>query len=146
MTIPAISLWQPYASLIAVCAKRFETRHWPAPLYTIGKRIAIHAAKRKPTRFEIDSMFDNVADALGFCHWPSRIPYGAVICTAVLGNCNQVAHYDGNKVTFVDGRQIDDDGFGDYSKGRYCWEFYDVETFDPVPTIGRQGFFGWDPP
>ena len=46
----------------------------------------------------------------------------------------------------VDGRQIDDDGFGDYSKGRYCWEFYDVETFDPVPTIGRQGFFGWDPP
>jgi activating signal cointegrator 1 len=44
-TIPALSLHQPWASLIAIGAKRFETRSWPAPKAMIGRRIAIHAAK-----------------------------------------------------------------------------------------------------
>ena len=41
----AISLWQPWASLIAIGAKSIETRSWPAPRALIGDRIAIHAAK-----------------------------------------------------------------------------------------------------
>lgn len=41
----AISLWQPWASLIAVEAKPYETRDWPPPAWLVGKRIAIHAAK-----------------------------------------------------------------------------------------------------
>jgi hypothetical protein len=43
--MPAVSLWQPWASLIAVGAKTIETRSWPAPKGLIGQRIAIHAAK-----------------------------------------------------------------------------------------------------
>lgn len=42
----AISLWQPWASLIACGAKPFETRHWAPPPELIGQRIAIHAAKK----------------------------------------------------------------------------------------------------
>lgn len=42
----AISLWQPWASLIACGAKPFETRHWAPPRNLIGQRIAIHAAKK----------------------------------------------------------------------------------------------------
>lgn len=42
----AISLWQPWASLIACGAKPFETRHWAPPRALIGQPIAIHAAKR----------------------------------------------------------------------------------------------------
>jgi hypothetical protein len=30
-TLPALSVWQPYATLIDVKAKHLETRHWPAP-------------------------------------------------------------------------------------------------------------------
>lgn len=67
----AISLWQPWASLLVTrqrvcdvydCArclaglhdrfrmvKRFETRSWPCPPKHIGQRVAFHAAKRKPT-------------------------------------------------------------------------------------------------
>jgi activating signal cointegrator 1 len=44
-TIPVLSLHQPWASLIAIGAKRFETRSWPAPNAMIGRSIAIHAAK-----------------------------------------------------------------------------------------------------
>jgi hypothetical protein len=42
----AISLWQPWASLIAAGAKPFETRHWAPPRKLIGATIAIHAAKK----------------------------------------------------------------------------------------------------
>jgi hypothetical protein len=42
----AISLWQPWASLIAAGLKPYETRNWaPAPSM-IGQTIAIHAAKK----------------------------------------------------------------------------------------------------
>lgn len=42
----AISLWQPWASLIACEAKPFETRSWAPPRDLIGQPIAIHAAKK----------------------------------------------------------------------------------------------------
>lgn len=42
-----LCLWQPYASLIAIEAKRVETRHWPAPHWIIGQRVAIHATLTK---------------------------------------------------------------------------------------------------
>ena len=61
----AISLWQPYASLIAAKVKPFETRHWPAQSHRIGQRIAIHAALRRPTQAEVAELSDDVAEALG---------------------------------------------------------------------------------
>lgn len=42
----AISLWQPWASLIACGVKPYETRHWAPPRELIGQRIAVHAAKK----------------------------------------------------------------------------------------------------
>jgi hypothetical protein len=42
----AISLWQPWASLIACGAKPYETRDWAPPRALIGQPIAIHAAKK----------------------------------------------------------------------------------------------------
>lgn len=42
----AISLWQPWASLIACGAKIYETRDWAPPRNLIGQPIAIHAAKK----------------------------------------------------------------------------------------------------
>jgi hypothetical protein len=56
----AISLWQPYASLIACGAKPFETRDWAPPRELIGQTIAIHAAKK------IDSASIDFAEALTY--------------------------------------------------------------------------------
>lgn len=56
----AISLWQPWASLIACGVKPFETRDWAPPAELIGQTIAIHAAKkvdRDAARFAEDIMF-----------------------------------------------------------------------------------------
>lgn len=43
----ALTLHQPYASLIARGVKTIETRTWPAPAGLIGERIAIHAGKNR---------------------------------------------------------------------------------------------------
>src|SRR5262249_6870381 len=42
-TMKAISLWQPWASLMAVSAKKIEPRHWQTDYRGL---VAIHAAKR----------------------------------------------------------------------------------------------------
>lgn len=41
----AITLHQPWATLIAIGAKTIETRSWPAPRHLLGTRIAIHAGR-----------------------------------------------------------------------------------------------------
>ncbi len=41
----AISLWQPWASLLVLGLKRFETRSFPFPGAVRGQRVAIHASK-----------------------------------------------------------------------------------------------------
>jgi hypothetical protein len=56
----AISLWQPWASLIACGAKPYETRHWAPPRDLIGQPIAIHAAKKidkQAARFAEELMY-----------------------------------------------------------------------------------------
>lgn len=61
----AISLWQPWASLIAAGVKPFETRHWAPPDWLVGQTIAICAAKKigKENRaFACDLMFGQVCD------------------------------------------------------------------------------------
>lgn len=142
--VQAISLWQPYASLIAAKVKRFETRSWRAPGRLVGQRIAIHAAARRPTAAELDALGGIVAEVLGG-YWQRRIPYGAVVCTAAIAGCYQVTRWNGPAPILEHIGEIRDDGFGDYTPGRYCWELTDVDVCDPpVPAKGAQGFWNWD--
>ncbi len=78
-----ITLYQPWASLIAFEIKLAETRDWPAPDALIGQRIAIHAGRRRP-RFSEWS--DEVSDAARGL----PMPLGAVVATAVIEDCVQV--------------------------------------------------------
>jgi hypothetical protein len=41
----ALSIWQPWASLIMSGHKKIETRSWPAPYPIRGQRIAIASTK-----------------------------------------------------------------------------------------------------
>jgi hypothetical protein len=72
--LPAISLWQPYPSLVACGAKPWETRGYPPPKHLIGHRIALHAAKRRPTRAEFAVLNEAASEAFGFCHWHPTHP------------------------------------------------------------------------
>lgn len=48
ISLPALTIWQPWASLIVADAKPWEFRGWAAPKAYRGKRIAIHAGARPP--------------------------------------------------------------------------------------------------
>jgi hypothetical protein len=141
----ALSLWQPWASAIAVGAKRYETRHWPAPAWLIGQRVAIHAATRRHCAdrecmetilgesVESHALFEKHRE-----HVYAALPFGAVVCTAVLKACHDTA---GLQVSEIEER------WGNYSAGRYAWELVDVVRLDPpAPYTGRQGIFGWEAP
>ncbi|KGT75815.1 hypothetical protein MA20_32000 [Bradyrhizobium japonicum] len=101
----AISLWQPWASLIAVGAKPFETRHWAPPRELIGKRIAIHAAKKvdKYGRAlaedvcygqekhggveladKVSASIKNIPEHLLQTFGMALLPVGCIVCTAKL--------------------------------------------------------------
>lgn len=107
----AISLWQPWASLIACGVKVYETRDWAPPRDLIGQRIAIHAAKKvdkdaarlaeeivygqhKSGGFEladkIRASFDGTPIELLGAFGEAALPAGCVVCTAVIDAAFQV--------------------------------------------------------
>ncbi len=128
--IPALTLWQPWASLIAGGAKRFEKRGRPPPHRLVGQRIAIHAAARMPRWSDLDEeTHDAMCEALGPGH-RLAIPLGVIVCTAVLTEALPAA-------------RVPHDLFGDYSPGRWAWRLEDVRRIDPlIPAKGMQ-LWGW---
>lgn len=46
----ALTIWQPWASLIAAGCKPYEWRGWRVPRNMIGRRIGIHAGARRVHR------------------------------------------------------------------------------------------------
>ena len=123
----AISLWQPWATAIAVGNKHVETRHW-ATSYT--GPLAIHAAKRweKSAR-----EFASVERAIG--RLPARLPLGAIVATAILIGCRRTEDVE-PQLSPVE--RI----YGDYTAGRFAWFLADIVALDePIPFRGAQGFF-----
>lgn len=129
--IPALSLFQPWASFVALRIKPFETRGRTAPARLIGKRIAIQAAKQKPNIDDIcDEMHAAMVRATGQQNWFQRLPLGAIVCTAALAES-------------VPAETVTPDAFGNYTRGRFAWRFDDVRPVDPpIPASGRQ-MWGW---
>lgn len=123
----AISLWQPWASAIALGVKRVETRHWSTN-YT--GPLLIHAAKRW-TKAERE--FAAAEYTLG--RLPKRIPLGALVATCTLMGCRlteDVAHQLGSIERM----------YGDYTPGRFAWFLADIQPLpEPIEYSGHQGFF-----
>lgn len=59
----ALTIWQPWASLIAYGYKAYEFRGWLPPKHMWGTRIAIHASARKPKLKEIRAAYDEAESA-----------------------------------------------------------------------------------
>ena len=88
----AITLHQPWASLIGLGLKTVETRSWPAPARLVGQRIAVHAGKRLVR--QPGERIERELRARWGDHWPVNIPAGTVVATAVLAGIARVARAD----------------------------------------------------
>jgi len=123
----AISLWQPWATAIAIGVKRIETRHWstsyPGPL-------AIHAAQRWDRS---QRRFAGVEQSLGVL--PKEIPLGAIVAICRLEDCGPADELV-REITQLEQR------YGNYDRGRFGWILTEVRALpQPIPFKGRQSFF-----
>lgn len=147
----ALTLTQPYASLIAFGAKRIETRAWAT---SYRGPLAIHAAaglgpiggvsglKRLVQAEPFRSVF--LARDRGYgtdiVHDPSYyLPRGAVIARCTLMTCVRTT-----QCTAIPDQER---AFGEYSPGRYAWILSDVQPLDvPIPAKGQLGLWEWEVP
>ena len=158
----ALTLWQPWATLIAEGVKTIETRSWAPPKSLIHQRIAIHAAKREMRPF--DEWNAAILEALRKC--PPALdsydgcPRGAVLATARLVCAHEIAYQHGAIVQMHPGLHPGNalecrhycqwawgcpvDPFGDFTPGRWLWFLEDIEKLpEPIPAKGRQGLWEW---
>ena len=147
----AITVYQPWASLIAYELKPFEFRKWPAPKRCINQRIAIHAGARAVDLDEVRDLIRKVDNdepgtamkkegVLDFLERvlvsPGMVPRSAVVCTAFIGRAR--------KATEMFGRQVADSDRID--QHIWAWPLTNVERIEPPePASGMQGFWNWTP-
>lgn len=161
-----LTLTQPWATLIALGAKRIETR--PRQTHYRGS-IAIHAAKGlaglaelvgKPRPTEDDlwwfcqerDAFRDTLIAGGHVrpgHPPddpvvetASLPRGVIVATARLVNClptERLLRLTGGIATASHPNEFE---FGNYSPGRWAWVLTNVTALrEPVPFGGKQWMF-----
>lgn len=141
----ALTLKQPWASLIAEGQKRFETRSW-ATKYR--GPIAIHASKRLDPNDAALLQMEPFKSAL--TRDPAALPTGAIIATGYLSDCFHSAEI-GEQLIFSayeagDGIRKEaalELAFGNFSPGRYAWLIEHVALLpEPVHCNGR--LYLWD--
>lgn len=129
----AISLWQPWASLMADGLKAIETRPWQT-----GYRgpLAIHAAKRRMSVEEHGLLWDwQVEDLvpMDFGGTPFSLPFGAIIAVVELVDCRPTENLDPG---------LPEIEFGDFTEGRWAWITQNPRQINPpIPYRGQQGLF-----
>lgn len=158
----AITLTQPWATLVAIGAKRIETRSWQT---SYRGPLAIHAGKglgdMSPSHLISLLNKDPFRSALsgsGFERLNS-LPRGCIIARGELIDCipthfitQQVAaHYryrvewQGKEFDFVKVDEAEREiAFGDYTPGRYAWLLADVRMLpEPISVRGALGLWDW---
>lgn len=158
-SIKALTLTQPWASLVAIGAKRIETRSWAPHRALIGQRIAIHAAKGWTAEQRQLMAMQPFHAALregygrGLIERPDsrELPRGCVVAMVTLEAVYPTSWATGGSRPAVT-RLLDDAtypherAFGDYGRGRYAWLLRDVRAVEPIPARGALGLWDWQPP
>lgn len=133
----ALSLWQPWATLVAIESKMFETRHWST---SYRGPLAIHAAKKETKALYALSLSEPFASNLvgaGYKYNFSSLPFGAFVAVADLVDIFPTE-------TIVNSIGEDERAFGDYSPGRFAWKLENLRRIEPLPAPGHQGLWNID--
>lgn len=132
----AITIHQPWASLIAMGLKRFETRGWRT---CYRGPLAIHASKNTDW-LDLDKHgpgFDFLMRQYGFISYRDNamFPIGCVVGHGSLAGCVRSGAFD-SLVLYNPSRER---AFGDWSAGRFGFEIAGVRRLKtPIPWAGQQ--------
>jgi hypothetical protein len=141
-SLKCLSLWQPWATLVAIGAKSVETRSWSTPYRGM---IAIHAAKRWNAELRQISRLPPFVKAMTAAGLPivespeDCLPFGAVLALCFL---TDIVPTDGPVPDWMTAGEMP---FGDYSAGRYAWKLADIRPLkEPLPLRGVRGLVDLD--
>lgn len=134
-TVPVISLWQPWASLIFAGRKDSETRSFRLPPRLLNMHMAIHATAKFPSiRYISPELHELCVDEFG-CSYHLTLPQGAILGTV---RVTEVVPSEIARATATP----DDLTAGDWTPGRFIWRLTDVRPLaTPLPAKGQQGFW-----
>jgi hypothetical protein len=137
----AISLWQPWASLVVTGIKQYETRSWKPPENILGTRVAIHATQRwdeKLQRFTktLEKRYPEEFELLHLI-W-KFYPLGAVVGTVIVQGWETTEEAR----EYVTGME---QNLGDYSDNRFAWKLIEPIGFNvPILCRGYQRIWSWN--
>lgn len=150
----ALTIWQPWASLIIAGAKPYEFRRWSyASRFPslVGQRIVLHAGARRMPRGDLTEILQRIADGEsgldaaiakpivlrcleGLRQREQILPLAAGMGTAILGK--PVRAFDLFKDKVADSSRLD--------QHIYAWPLTEIRPFEPYePRRGAQGFWKW---
>ncbi|RUV65186.1 MAG: hypothetical protein E5X35_11705 [Mesorhizobium sp.] len=148
----ALTIWQPWATLIMGGVKPYEFRGWYAPKAIIGQRIAIHAGARPVKKAEIADLILRLRSAEPWStalkpealamleRWhsnPLALPLASILGTAVLGQPKL-----GTAIIPEFGGKVNDSDRQAHSN--WAWPLTDIVLIEPIrPAKGAQGFWDW---
>jgi hypothetical protein len=144
----ALSLSQPWATLVAIGAKKFETRSWPT---TYRGPLAIHAAKGWTAEDRGLLLVEPFCSALDQARdlWGQSTPRGVIVAVCELTGCFATSREGSPWIEYpFAGLRLPPEepeaSFGDYSPGRFAFRLENVRPFDkPVPARGMLGLWEW---
>ena len=148
----ALTIYQPWASLIMLGAKPFEFRHWDyrtRERALEGQRIVIHASARAIKAEEIHDILARIEDGessldptiakplcdrlLAAYRCQGVLELAAGLGTAILGKPRRVGELFGG--------HPDSDRLNHHL---WAWPLSNIERFpEPIPMRGAQGFWAW---
>lgn len=121
----AITLHQPWASLIAAGKKQYETRSWST---NYRGPIAIHAGKKLHED-------ENLISLVEFPKFPMVL--GAIVAIAELTDCILMDE------KFILKQSSFEQFLGLWEVGRYAWKLENVRAIEPIAASGKQGLWIW---
>ena len=132
----AISLYQPWASLVILGHKEFETRSWPT---NYRGPLAIAASKSEPKRECREAFADLQAMWEDLNHLSyAALPRGCVLGIVDLVDCVPTESLEETVST-------KEYSMGDFGPSRFAWKLRVVEVFErPIPAKGSMGLWWWD--
>lgn len=161
-----LTLSQPWATLVAIGAKKIETRSWntryrgpllihaAAGLGPGGKAGLVDLCETEPFTSVLAPLWSP-----GTFFAPVSLPFGAIVARCELTAVHQIPsapmHFPRGvpadhplasyPVILPPLRDIPERSFGDYTPGRYAWLLDNVQPLpEPIPAKGQLGLWEWE--
>jgi hypothetical protein len=131
----ALSLWQPWASMIQYGYKKVETRSW----YTAYRGNLLICSAKKKSR-DLEAYFNNsLLPAIPLLLEYECLPLGEALVICRLDNCFEISK---DNISLQSELELK---MGNWEPGRFAWQFSNIRPLaEPFNVVGKQGLFEVD--